>query len=64
MPGQILELKVKEGDKVSPKTPLFVLSAMKMEMVIDSPITGTVKKIHCAAKERVAAGDLIVDIEP
>ena len=64
MPGEILELKVKEGDKVSPKTPLFVLSAMKMEMVIDSPIAGTVKKVYCAAKERVTAGDLIVEIEP
>ena len=64
MPGEILELKVKEGDKVSPKTPLFVLSAMKMEMVIDSPIAGTVKKIHCAPKTRVLAGDLVVEVEP
>ncbi|VDM24537.1 unnamed protein product [Toxocara canis] len=64
MPGEILELKVKEGEKVEPKTPLFVLSAMKMEMVIDSPIAGTVKKIYCDPKTRVAAGDLVVEVEP
>ncbi|VDK50159.1 unnamed protein product [Anisakis simplex] len=64
MPGEVLELKVKEGDKVEAKTPLFVLSAMKMEMVIDSPIAGTVKKIYCDPKTRVSAGDLVVEVEP
>ncbi|VDM62400.1 unnamed protein product [Angiostrongylus costaricensis] len=64
MPGEILEFKVKEGDKVVPKQPLFVLSAMKMEMVIDSPIAGTVKKICLSKGTKCAAGDLVVDIEP
>lgn len=64
MPGEVLDIKVKEGDKVSLKTPLFVLSAMKMEMVVDSPIAGVVKKIYCAPKTRVAAGDLIIEIDP
>ncbi|GMT10714.1 hypothetical protein PFISCL1PPCAC_2011, partial [Pristionchus fissidentatus] len=64
MPGEILEIKVKEGDKIGPKTPLFVLSAMKMEMVIDSPLAGTVKKIHATKGLKCAAGDLVVEIEP
>ena len=84
MPGQILEIKVKEGDKVrrvlhsicreflfipfflqvTPKQPLFVLSAMKMEMVIDSPMAGTIKKIHATAGTKCAAGDLVIEIEP
>ncbi|KAK6035629.1 carboxylase domain protein [Cooperia oncophora] len=64
MPGEILELKVKEGDKVSPKQPLFVLSAMKMEMVIDTPIAGTVKQIYLPQGTKCAAGDLVVEIEP
>ncbi|CAD6186648.1 unnamed protein product [Caenorhabditis auriculariae] len=63
MPGDVLELKVKEGDKVTPKQPLFVLSAMKMEMVIDSPIAGTVKKIHAAQGTKCSAGDLVVEDE-
>lgn len=44
--------------------PLFVLSAMKMEMVIDSPISGTVKQIYAAKGTKCAAGDLIIEIEP
>ncbi|XGW03860.1 hypothetical protein V3C99_015200 [Haemonchus contortus] len=64
MPGEILELKVKEGDKVVQKQPLFVLSAMKMEMVVDAPIAGTVKAVHLAKGDKCAAGDLVVEIEP
>ncbi|KAI1720788.1 carbamoyl-phosphate synthase L chain, ATP binding domain-containing protein [Ditylenchus destructor] len=63
MPGDILEVKVKEGDKVTPKTTLFVLSAMKMEMSIDTPIAGTVKKIHLPAGSKASAGDLVIEIE-
>lgn len=64
MPGDILELKVKKGDRVQPKTTLFVLSAMKMEMNIDTPIAGVVKKIHLPAGSKAAAGDLVIEIEP
>ncbi|CAI4226109.1 unnamed protein product [Auanema sp. JU1783] len=64
MPGEILEMKVKEGDKVTPKQPLFVLSAMKMEMVIDAPIAGVIKKIYTTKGTKCSAGDLIIDIEP
>uniref|UniRef100_A0A0N4ZR64 Pyruvate carboxylase n=1 Tax=Parastrongyloides trichosuri TaxID=131310 RepID=A0A0N4ZR64_PARTI len=63
MPGEILEIKVKEGDVVTAKSPLFVLSAMKMEMVIDAPIGGTVKKIHLLKGDKVNGGDLVIDIE-
>lgn len=62
MPGEILEMKVKEGEKVAQKAALFVLSAMKMELVVESPINGVVKRVHCAPKSRVDAGDLVVEI--
>jgi biotin carboxyl carrier protein len=35
-----------------------------MEMVVDSPIEGIVKKIHIPAKTKCAAGDLVIEIEP
>jgi pyruvate carboxylase len=63
MPGEILEVKVAEGDRVHPKQTLFVLSAMKMEMNIDSPIAGVVKRIHVGKGEKAAAGDLVIEIE-
>ena len=49
---------------MAPKQPLFVLSAMKMEMVIDSPMAATIKKIYATAGTKCAAGDLIIEIEP
>ncbi|KAL7073497.1 hypothetical protein ACQ4LE_007563 [Meloidogyne hapla] len=63
MPGDILEVKVKVGDKVQPKQTLFVLSAMKMEMSVDSPIAGTVKAIHLNTGDKVGPQDLVIEIE-
>nr|CAD2194241.1 unnamed protein product [Meloidogyne enterolobii] len=63
MPGDILEVKIKVGDKVSPKQTLFVLSAMKMEMSVDSPIAGTVKAIHLNTGDKVGPQDLVIEIE-
>lgn len=63
MPGEILELKVKEGDKVQPKQTLFVLCAMKMEMNVDASKAGIVKKIHLNAGEKVQLNDLVIEIE-
>uniref|UniRef100_A0A914QIV5 Lipoyl-binding domain-containing protein n=1 Tax=Panagrolaimus davidi TaxID=227884 RepID=A0A914QIV5_9BILA len=63
MPGEILEVRVKEGDKVNQKDALFVLSAMKMEMNIEAPVAGTVKTIYLGKGEKVSAGDLIIEIE-
>ncbi|CAD5229309.1 unnamed protein product [Bursaphelenchus okinawaensis] len=64
MPGEILQINVKEGDVVTAKTPLFVLSAMKMEMNVDTPINGTVKKIHMREGEKVEPNDLVIEVEP
>src|SRR5690349_3440720 len=63
MPGEILDVKVKEGDVVQPKQTLFVLSAMKMEMNIDAPVAGTVKRVHLGKGEKCAAGDLVIEVE-
>lgn len=63
MPGEILEIKVKEGDRVQKKNTLCVLSAMKMEMSVDSPVEGTVKRVLAEKSMKCAAGDLLFEIE-
>lgn len=45
MPGNILEVRVKEGQAVKAGDVLFLLEAMKMENEIVAPVSGTVKQI-------------------
>uniref|UniRef100_A0AAR2KJD2 Pyruvate carboxylase n=1 Tax=Pygocentrus nattereri TaxID=42514 RepID=A0AAR2KJD2_PYGNA len=62
MPGKVVELKVKQGQKVEKGQPLCVLSAMKMETVVNSPLSGTVAKVHVKADSSLEGDDLILEI--
>ncbi len=63
MPGEILKIKVKEGDVVEKGDTLAVLSAMKMEMMVTASIGGTVKSISAEVGMKLEGNDLIMDIE-
>jgi pyruvate carboxylase len=63
MPGTVVAVRVKEGDKVEKGQPLIVLSAMKMEMIVQSPVAGTIKKIVAKKDMKLEGDDLIMDIE-
>ena len=63
MPGKILEIKVKVGDRVKEDDELAVLEAMKMENLIYAPVGGTVKDITAGAGENVSTGQVIMIIE-
>lgn len=63
MPGTVIDVRVKEGDKVEKGQPLIVLSAMKMEMVVQAPISGTVKSIIAEKDMKLEGDDLIMEIE-
>jgi len=63
MPGVVLDVKVKVGDHIERQQPLVVLSAMKMEMVVQSPVDGVVKNVAVERGMRLEGGDLLVDIE-
>ncbi|CAG2112903.1 unnamed protein product [Medioppia subpectinata] len=63
MPGTVIEVRVQEGDKIEKGQPLIVLSAMKMEMIVQSPVAGTVKKIFAAKDMKLEGDDLVMDIE-
>ena len=62
IPGLVSHLFVQEGNTVQVEQKLFILEAMKMENEIDSPIQGTVKRIHIATGSKVEKGDLIMEI--
>ena len=45
MPGMVLEIKIKAGDRINKGDNLLILKAMKMENTIKSPFTGIIKEI-------------------
>jgi biotin carboxyl carrier protein len=63
MPGKLMAIKVKVGDKVQPNTIVAILEAMKMENEILAGVEGTVKEIRAKAGETVEGGKVIVVIE-
>ncbi|WP_312957845.1 sodium-extruding oxaloacetate decarboxylase subunit alpha [Stutzerimonas nitrititolerans] len=63
MPGNVVDVLVKEGDTVKAGQPLLVSEAMKMETEIQAPIAGTVKAVHVAKGDRVNPGEVLIEIE-
>ncbi|CEP11971.1 hypothetical protein [Parasitella parasitica] len=60
--GMVVEINVKEGDLVTPGQQLFVMSAMKMETVIQASSAGTVKTIYAAQNDLIDGGDIVVEL--
>ena len=61
--GQIVAVKVAEGDEVVAGQDLVILTAMKMENVITATANGKVVKVHIAAGDQVNMGSMLVEIE-
>ncbi|KAL5287229.1 PC family protein [Megaselia abdita] len=63
MPGEVVDVKVKGGDTVEKGQALVVLSAMKMEMIVQSPKAGVVKEINVSKGMKLEGNDLIAVLE-
>ncbi|HWP50801.1 MAG TPA: biotin/lipoyl-containing protein [Clostridia bacterium] len=62
MPGTVLKMLVKQGDKVANGQVLLVLEAMKMENEIFAPCDGTVTAVAVKEGSSVNSGDAMVTI--
>ncbi len=62
LPGVILDIYVKEGDKVSIGQKLITLEAMKMENNINADKEGTIKSIKVSKGDSVLEGDTLIEI--
>lgn len=62
MPGNIVDVLVKEGDTVKAGQAVLITEAMKMETEVQAPIAGTVKAVHVAKGDRVNPGEVLVEI--
>ncbi len=62
LPGTIVGVNVKVGDKVNVGDTLLILEAMKMENNIDADFGGVVKEISAKAGATVMEGEILVVI--
>ena len=61
MPGLIVDLRVKEGDKVKPGDALLILEAMKMENMIKSPGDAVVRSIKVRKGDNVEKNQVLIE---
>jgi acetyl/propionyl-CoA carboxylase alpha subunit len=63
MPGTVIRVLAAAGDRVQPRQPLVVLEAMKMETPVVSPYEAVVRAVRVSEGDRVAGGDVLVELE-
>ena len=62
MPGMVVDVLVKEGQKVDSGEPLVILESMKMQMQLRSPFSGQVSKVAVCSRAQVEKGMLLVEV--
>jgi acetyl/propionyl-CoA carboxylase alpha subunit len=63
MPGKLIKVSVAVGQQVKKGEELLVVEAMKMENPIRAPHDGRVTRLEARVGERVAPGQVLVEIE-
>jgi len=63
MVGKIVSVEVNAGDSINENDPIVILEAMKMEMPVPSPSSGTIKEVLVNAGDEVEAEKVIAIIE-
>ena len=64
MPGLVVRVQVKAGDRVEAGMGLVVVEAMKMENELRAPRPGVVETVHVAAGEAVEKGATLITLAP
>lgn len=63
IPGTVLKIFVKEGQKVRQGSKLLILEAMKMKNVVAAPVSGVIKSIQVEEGKMVPKNQLLIEIE-
>jgi len=61
MPGLVVRVDVKAGDRVTAGQPLVVIEAMKMENELRAPADGVVRAVHASPGTAVEKGTALVE---
>ncbi|MBS0445159.1 MAG: 3-methylcrotonyl-CoA carboxylase [Proteobacteria bacterium] len=60
--GRVVAVPVEPGQTIAAGAPVLVLEAMKMEHVHVAPRAGTVRAVHAAVGDQVAAGRVVIEL--
>ncbi|MBI5039517.1 MAG: sodium-extruding oxaloacetate decarboxylase subunit alpha [Nitrospirae bacterium] len=60
MPGTVVKIKVRIGDKVEAGDTVLIVEAMKMENEVHTPVSGVVEKIYVAEGDSVNPDEVLV----
>jgi 3-methylcrotonyl-CoA carboxylase alpha subunit len=63
MPGRVISVEVRQGDRVTKGQKLLTLEAMKMEHSLAAPFEGVVAELEAAEGAQVSEGTLLVRVE-
>ena len=63
MPGRVISVEVRQGDRVTKGQKLLTLEAMKMEHAMAAPFDGMVAELSAVAGEQVTEGTVLVRVE-
>jgi acetyl/propionyl-CoA carboxylase alpha subunit len=63
MPGRIVAVRVKAGEKVAKGQPLVIVEAMKIEHTLSAPVAGTVTAISAVEGHHVSEGVVLARID-
>ncbi len=62
MPGTVVAMMVKPGDRVTAGDPVLVIEAMKMENEVPAPVSGTVQAVYASKGDSVNPDEALVEI--
>jgi 3-methylcrotonyl-CoA carboxylase alpha subunit len=62
MPGHVLQVLIKPGERVRRGQPLMIIEAMKMEHTVVAPADGVVQAVHFASGDRVEEGVELLEL--
>lgn len=63
LPGKVIKVSVKPGDKIAEFDEICVIEAMKMENPVLATVSGVVKEVLVSEGKVVKAGEVVAVIE-
>jgi acetyl/propionyl-CoA carboxylase alpha subunit len=62
MPGRVLAVRHRSGERVAAHDAVIVIEAMKMEHAVSAPLSGTLTAVHVRVGDQVQRGDLLAEV--